>query len=132
MKTIIETALASAMQEAIAGLSAVRASHDAAPLPDFGTSLVVKAEIEHRGGCASLADVTFRVETPVPEDAGAYTTSEHGEIEHAVRHAAESIDVLYCGQCVTLHGKAFFQGQGGGVDGNRWVSELTLRYGVTH
>jgi hypothetical protein len=131
MKSLIENSLAGAMKANIPGLAASLPGHQAEVLPDEGTCLVVVADVEHRAGPLNVADVTFRLSTPVPEADGPTTPREHGEYERAVRIVAQAITEMDCGMGVTLHGQAFYQGQGGGVDGNRWVSEIKFRYGAT-
>jgi len=131
VKALIESALASAMSANLPGLAASVPGHAAGELPDTGTTLVVIAEIEHRAGPMSVADVTFRLETVVPEDTGPTSPREHGEYEQAVRIVAQALTALDCGLGVTLHGTAYYQGHGGGLDGNRWVSEIKFRYGAS-
>lgn len=131
MKALIESALAAAMKENLPGLAASLPAHAAGELPDDGTSLIVQAEIEHRAGPAHVADVTFRLATVAPEDAGLTTPRSHGEYEQAIRIVAQAIAEMDCGLGVKVFGKAYYQGQGGGVDGNRWVSEIKFRYGAS-
>jgi hypothetical protein len=131
MKALIENALAAAMQANLPGLTSSTAAHAAGDLPDTGTALVVAAEIEHRAGPSSIADVTFHLSTVIPEDRAPGAPNEHGEYEQALRIVAQAIGDMDCGLGVTLHGRAYYQGHGGGVDGNRWVSEIKFRYGAT-
>jgi hypothetical protein len=131
MKALIEKALAAAMRENLPGLAASVPEHARGELPDEGTTLIVQAEIEHRAGPVSVADVTFRLETVAPDEDSPTAWRAHGEYEQAVRIVAQAISEVDCGLGVTLHGVAHYQGQGGGVDGNRWVSEIKFRYGAS-
>jgi hypothetical protein len=81
MKSLIENSLAGALKANIPGLAASLPGHQAEVLPDDGTCLVVVADVEHRAGPLNVADVTFRLSTPVPEADGPTTPREHGEYE---------------------------------------------------
>lgn len=127
MKTNIEDALARMIGEAVEGLALCSPQYSAGTLPDEGSSLVVAVEIESRGGSAYLVDATLTLQT-VNTSTDADNT--HADFESAIKEAADSVITLDCGGGLQLLGQAFLVGINGGLDGNRWVTTLTVRYGL--
>lgn len=127
MKSSVEDALARGMSEAMPSLALCAPQYAVGEIPDAGTSLVVTADIEHRAGPVHLADVTFTLQTVADGDVAAQA---HREYEQAVKIAASAVVEIDCGMGLALTGTPFFLGQGGGLDGNRWSSEIKVRYGL--
>lgn len=127
MKSVVESALAAMIGETVSGLALCAPQYSAGELPDTGTSLVISAEIEHKAGPVYIADVTFAVSTVQEGDGSA--ASHHG-YEQAVKLAACAITGADADLGLTIAGKPYYLGQGGGTDGNRWVSEIRVRFGV--
>ena len=125
MKEMIEKKLAAAMLEKVPTLMMSRGSHDGGEIADQGTSLVVSVDVEHRAGPASLAEAVFRLETVAGDQAG-----DSAAIALEIRKAVQEINGLDCGGGVRLVGRGYWIGSGGGVDENRWVSEIKFRFGV--
>lgn len=126
MKGNVEKSLADYLSTEVDGVDFFSPEYASEELPDTGTSVVVLVEIEHRGGGCSLAEVTLRVSSVI----GGVSVDAHREVEAEVITAAGAVAGLDCGDGVELCGVPYFVGQGGGVDGNRWVSEIRYRYGV--
>lgn len=129
MRANVETALAAIMSEdaGLAGLALCAPQFAAGDLPDTGSALVVSAEIEHRAGPVYVADVTFRLSTA---NEGEDSAEAHAEYEAALKQAAQGISAVDSGLGFTLSGTPYFLGQSGGVDGNRWASEIRVRFGL--
>lgn len=130
MKALIESALARHISAHVKSLATAVPSHEGETLPDTGTSLVVTAEIDHRAGPAYVADVSFLLASVVDEDT-AESQLQHREHERAILSSALDVDWLDCGLGVIVHGHPFHLSQSGNVEGNRFSSEIRIRYGVT-
>jgi hypothetical protein len=129
MKAAIEKALAGVIEESeLLALAMVEPSYSGRTAPDAGTTVVVIAEIEHRAGPLHVADVTFEIATV--RDDQPETEEGHRLQERALQAVVGGITTLECGEGVTISGPPFFQGQSGGIEDNRWVSNLKFRWGV--
>ena len=127
MKAAVEETLAALMGDEIAGLTVSVPQYAADELPDSGTTLVVIAEVDHRGGPAHVADVTFQLQTVGTDGTAA---SAHAAFEQSVKAAAMALESTECGETLGLVAPAYFLGQEGRVEGNRWSSDIRVRYGL--